>query len=179
MTATTHEQYVLLVHGTFASSDEDRGKNWWQTESEAATTLRRFLGNGYVINPDEVCFQSTVVPVPESVFHWSGRNSEHARRLAAKLLFERLQWFNERRLSFHVIAHSHGGSVLWEALQLAAMTRKQNADVNDEKPLEHLVSWTTVGTPFLHFVPRLSGLIALGFLISDGAAIRFALELVF
>ena len=152
-------QYVLLVHGTFAASDLDRGGSWWQTGSSAAESLRQSLGAGYVVNPEEVTVRSAPVPVSESVFHWSGRNSEHARRLAAERLCERLAWFNGKDLEFHVVAHSHGGSVLWEALQLAQKSWKKNGG-NGEKPLKNLVSWTTVGTPFLHFVPRLSGLAA-------------------
>ena len=42
---------------------------------------------------------------------------------------------------YHLVGHSHGGSVIWHALRAASLKR-----VN----LERLRSWTTVGTPFLH-----------------------------
>src|SRR5206468_1151122 len=50
---------------------------------------------------------------------------------------------------YHLIGHSHGGSVLWHALRTSAARRR---------PLEKLQSWTTVGSPFLHFGVRSSRL---------------------
>jgi hypothetical protein len=169
--ATGREGYVLLVHGTFAYQERDEGKGWFQRRNEACLKLARRLGARYRVNPK-------VVPrkgggheeVPEPVFCWSGRNSERARRLAAEALLGRLGWFEARGLPYHVVAHSHGGSVLWEALQLAVARRPPAGPTPPGgrppgPPLAHLESWTTVGTPFLHFVPSLSwlrGLVLLG-----------------
>ena len=47
-------------------------------------------------------------------------NSEAPRRLAARRLLTCLNWYEEQGLHYHLVAHSHGGSVLWEALQLGA-----------------------------------------------------------
>jgi hypothetical protein len=49
------------------------------------------------------------------------------------------------RRPYHLIGHSHGGSVIWLALQEAAASGK---------PLDHLRSWATLGTPFLNFRPQ-------------------------
>ena len=99
---------------------------------------------------------------PEAVFHWSGDNRESARRSAGRLLLEHLQRFDRLGRPFHVIGHSHGGSVLWEALCLSVSwkdsLRKRGNPANP--PLKHLASWTTVGTPFMHFRPDLWRLLA-------------------
>ena len=94
---------------------------------------------------------ATPVTCAESVFHWSGDNSETARRDSGRLLLAHLEEFN-RRGPFHVVAHSHGGSVLMGALCLA--TDKHRAAAGSApQPLANLKSWTTVGTPFFHFRP--------------------------
>jgi hypothetical protein len=58
---------------------------------------------------------------------------------------EQLDRLEQDGRHFHLIAHSHGGSVVWEALRLS--TRRT-------EPLKGLSSWTTVATPFLGFSPR-------------------------
>jgi hypothetical protein len=46
---------------------------------------------------------------------------------------------------YHLVGHSHGGSVIWHALTLSAAQGKR---------LANLRSWCTVGTPFLTVAPR-------------------------
>lgn len=86
---------------------------------------------------------------PEAVFHWSGENSEHVRRIAGIRLLGHLRrmdgWCERNETGFHVIAHSHGGAVLWEALC---------ESLREERPLNCLRSWMTVATPFLLFKPN-------------------------
>ena len=53
-------------------------------------------------------------------FHWSGANSELARRNAGQALFECL--FEP---SFHLVGHSHGGSVIWHALTRSAARNRR------------------------------------------------------
>jgi hypothetical protein len=77
----------------------------------------------------------------DEAFHWTGENSDIFRVFDSALLFERLRRENEKG-PFHVIAHSHGGMVLWHALMLA---------VERQIPLDNLRSWTTVGTPFIFY----------------------------
>ncbi len=63
--------------------------------------------------------------------------------LAAKLqkkLLRHLEQQESRGVDYHLVGHSHGGSVIWSALRLATLSKK---------PLAGLRSWTTVGTPFL------------------------------
>ena len=47
---------------------------------------------------------------------------------------------------YHLIAHSHGGTVLWHALQDAVAAGRE---------LKHLRTWTTLGTPFPTFRPTI------------------------
>jgi hypothetical protein len=74
-----------------------------------------------------------------SLFAWSGRNSDRDRREAATRLLEGMLVLEEKRRPYHLIGHSHGGTVIWNALVLAA---------SKDRNLRQLKSWTTMGTPF-------------------------------
>lgn len=134
-------QTILLIHGTFASLDDDVGKAWWQRNSDFWNWLNSRLGDKGACGPSE-----------ERLFRWSGKNSERERMQAGHdLLRNWLSAFERQQKPYHLIAHSHGGSVVWHALQEAAASREV-ADGTD--PLPNLKSWSTVGTPFLKFQPR-------------------------
>ena len=101
--------------------------------------------------------------VGRRLFAWSGLNSESERRIAGRRLFVglmELERTNRARIAsggeprnYHLIGHSHGGSVIWNALRIAAGR-------GDELP--SLRSWTTLGTPFPTYGSiRLRGLIGL------------------
>jgi hypothetical protein len=87
----------------------------------------------------------------ERVDPWkgSGCNSERERRAAGRALLRRLDELDELGRPYHLIGHSHGGSVIWHTLR---------ESVARGRPLKGLCTWTTVGTPFLHFRPRESRL---------------------
>ena len=123
---------VLLVHGTFASGHEDDGVRWWQRGGRFRDWLNSELdGVGFC----------------RDVFRWSGRNLERDRRQAGReLLEERLRIYERDKVPYHLVGHSHGGSVIWTALCQAALEAKPGED-----PLPHLRSWTTVGTPFFSY----------------------------
>lgn len=136
---------IVLIHGTAAADIADRGSRWWQLESEFQTSLRsRLVGFSF-----------------GKPFHWSGANLENGRDEAALVLLERLRKL-DGKVGYHLIAHSHGGSVLWRCLVASAEQGKR---------LEGLRSWTTIGTPFITFrsIPTsiwlfMSSLIALALL---------------
>jgi hypothetical protein len=127
------DDVVILVHGTFAASESDQGRAWWQAGSEAWEELAQRLPEGVRLHD-----------VGE-VFHWSGENSERARIKAGSLLLARMSELEQQGQPYHVIGHSHGGSVIWHALRLARLQRK---------PLDELRTWATVGTPFMHHRTR-------------------------
>jgi len=118
---------VIMVHGTGAADDADRGPSWWQSNSGFETAFSK------LVEP----FAATAKP-----FHWSGVNSEVDRRAAGLALLRRLLQLDSAGVNYHLIGHSHGGSVIWHAL-VASMLRG--------KPLSGLRSWSTIGTPFLQF----------------------------
>ena len=65
--------------------------------------------------------------------------------MASRQLLAHLESLEEKGQGYHLVGHSHGGSVIWHALQLATSHRKS---------LDHLRSWATVGTPFLQYRTR-------------------------
>lgn len=139
-------EWVLFIHGTAAGDDADEGPRWWQRGSAFWQALRDDLGPAFLCQPEG------------HVFHWSGANREDDRRAAGSALLARLRTLE---VPFHLIGHSHGGSVIWHAFVEA--TERGVA-------LPHLASWTTVGTPFLHFKPvRLSSWALLPFLVALAA----------
>jgi hypothetical protein len=129
-----NQDLVLLIHGTFAGREADQGDSWWQEGSAAWEELRKRLPDG------------TRLSEQGEVFHWSGDNSERARIKAGIDLLEQMLQLEASGRKYHLIGHSHGGSVIWHALRQATLRRKD---------LTGLRSWTTVGTPFLHY--RTSG----------------------
>jgi hypothetical protein len=143
---------VLLIHGTGSASVDDEGHFWWQRGSDFRHALDEVLDCKVLCGP--------------GVFHWSGKNSERERRLGASRLLENLRDLDSRNLPYHLIGHSHGGSVIWAALR--------NATVSGLK-LRHLRSWTTLGTPFLQFAPApVNWWLSLPLLISLAGLLDFA-----
>jgi hypothetical protein len=130
---TSPRDVLILVHGTGVSRKSVNGDRWWQNGSTVSAELKSRL-------PDHV-----LSPESHEVFLWSGENSERARIMASRKLLARLEALEEREQGYHLVGHSHGGSVIWHALQLATSQRKS---------LDHLRSWATVGTPFLQYRTR-------------------------
>lgn len=124
---------VILVHGTYAGDSENAGQKWWQEGSPAVTQLRSRLPRGVKIAEGS------------EVFHWSGENSERARSKAGRQLLERLRALEAEQRDYHLVGHSHGGSVIWKTLKAKSL---------GQQPLKHLKSWTTVGTPYLEHRSR-------------------------
>jgi hypothetical protein len=124
---------IITVHGTFAGNlRETPPHHWWQSEATLALQLIEKLG-GAVVQP----------------FKWkdkerTGPNRESERKIAGQQLFKQLLELEEKSISYHLVGHSHGGSVIWHALKESARAGKQ---------LSGLKSWTTVATPFIEFGP--------------------------
>ena len=114
---------VITVHGTFASSPNDEGEQWWQRGSAFTTALAARLA-------DKGIPQVAVQP-----FHWSGLNSDQSRLRAAAGLASTIATAKRNGRPVAVLAHSHGGNVLMEGL-VQRRTRRPLAAV------------LTLGTPF-------------------------------
>ncbi|MFC4515378.1 hypothetical protein [Streptomyces ehimensis] len=154
---------VILVHGTFAQDpdQEDEGSRWWQRNSQAWRSLEQALpGNASLSDGGP--------------FHWSGKNSQLHRWAASTALLIQLLKLEQKGQKYHLVGHSHGGSVIWETLLTAHVIAHREkvpkvfyrrlrkplglgAKGADTPMLWHMLhlpglqSWTTVGTPFLEF----------------------------
>ncbi|KOV96518.1 MULTISPECIES: hypothetical protein [unclassified Streptomyces] len=184
------DELVILIHGTFAGDKErrDEGDRWWQRGSSTWQALTATLPKG------------TSLPSGRLI-HWSGDNTQSQRLSASMDLLVRLIDLERRGIRYHLVGHSHGGSVIWEALVSAqvmatqkeiadpiwarlterapskvtptgnpmetAMSIKLNAQWAEEQKRKRMLpeflslirlpglrSVTTVGTPFLRFLPE-------------------------
>ncbi|MFZ1991265.1 MAG: hypothetical protein WAW96_16015 [Alphaproteobacteria bacterium] len=121
---------IITVHGTGDSEILKERMKWWQPGSPFERELLPYLG----IDELDAHFEP---------FIWSGANLESHRRKAAKELLSRLKDHEAARNTYHIIGHSHGGSVINEAMMIAADSRRR---------LSGLRSITSIGTPFIDFV---------------------------
>jgi hypothetical protein len=167
---TYNRECVLRIHGTYASLAPDDGPAWWQARPQEDHRPARWRTK----RQEEHHFWKHVLlklPTPieadKKVFHWNGGNSECDRQVAAAALLDQLLELEEIGTAYHLVGHSRGGSVLWAALCLAC-ERGNN--------LNGLLSWTTVGTPFLCF--RRAKVPGLGIpLIAASATVAIALAI--
>lgn len=110
----SRDEVVILVHGTFAGDKEgsDIGSRWWQRGSETWRWLEENLPPGTMLQEGRL-------------FHWSGANTQSARLSAATELLALLVELEKQDRGYHLVGHSHGGSIIWEALLSSQAMRLQ------------------------------------------------------
>lgn len=138
------QELVLLVHGTFANqADKSKGDNprWWEAGGDVWTKVNEQLPDEFHVAGDRRA----------EVFSWSGENSERDRRASGRALFQHLMKLEFTNTRYHLVGHSHGGSVIWHCLQESVRCRLRDRRRNSkaEYSLPGLRSWATIGTPFL------------------------------
>lgn len=108
------DEIVILVHGTFAGDKDgnDEGHRWWQRGSDTWRWLEDNLPPGVSL------------PQDGRLFHWSGANTQSARLSASMELLALLVELERKGRAYHLVGHSHGGSVIWEALLTSQVLRR-------------------------------------------------------
>lgn len=137
-------EQVILVHGTGATAPKPEGDAWWQ-------------------DAGGLWAQLSAMGLSPSAFIWSGSNDEKARRKAGNDLYLLLKRLLESGHKVHLIGHSHGGSVIWCAIKQFTQAENDLA--------QGILSWTSVGTPFLKYGPRWSSLFRLVLTVAACAAV--------
>ena len=95
---------LITVHGTGAGDTSPTGDKWWQLGSAFLREFQKRID----LDPARV----EVVP-----FQWDdGPNSEHHRRVAGRNLFKLVLDLEKAGTEYHLIGHSHGGSVIYNML---------------------------------------------------------------
>ncbi len=122
---------LITVHGTNGGADQDEGEMWWQRGSSFQKKLADLID---LRNVDVVHF------------HWDvGANSETELRRAGWRLYQQLRGYDEAGQDYYLVAHSHGGSVIYNALVYSARRGKR---------LARLQAWCTIGSPFIDLAPK-------------------------
>lgn len=119
---------IISIHGTFTDGSEE-GAQWWQRGSSFECHLRECIE----VEGGSLRFQPLL---------WNGHNSEETRQTAAETLIERCKTLESRGERYFLIGHSHGGSIISNALLLASQSTVL---------LPNMLLAITVGTPFIHF----------------------------
>lgn len=158
MSKTDGNTILITVHGTSGGTDpkenpEDAkstsAKKWWDGESDFIAELKSRIdldAEGVDVEP----FCWTKGKGSRMFFRpWrrkdtieNGPNSETKRRQSGHRLFDLLSDYEDAGKKYYLIGHSHGGSVIYSALLHS---------IRQDKHLNGLIGWCTVGTPFLDY----------------------------
>ncbi len=128
------QEPIILVHGTFSNTRKagEELRPWWIADSDFCTKLNEALA----------ARGSPARAGASQLFAWSGKNLESERRKAGRALAQHLRELelNASISRYHLVAHSHGGNVILNALR--------------EIQPQRLGAVIFLGTPFLRFRDR-------------------------
>ena len=137
-TQASTKETIVIVHGTFAAPEDGRTQ-WYQPVDGAASR------DGFIARLDAAlgargsparCWAHCTDGAP--IFHWSGDNDWVARTNAAAALRDYVAALAKQGWRCHIVAHSHGGNVVAEALG--------SSSAGPDEPPGRIV---TLGTPFM------------------------------
>jgi len=134
------KETVIIVHGTWAAPAP--GVIRWYQPGDGVTAA-----GGFVSKLD-AALQKRSSPArcwahctqANQIFHWSGQNSWIARTQAASELGDYVLKLRNEGWRCHIVAHSHGGNVVLEALPQITTALLSNASLG---------KIVTLGTPFM------------------------------
>ncbi len=132
MENTTHR--IICIHGTLFTKEKGVGDSWWQKKSRFWHALSAKLDISEANSPSHL-------------FRWSGSLDALEWNAGGQALLLHLSKLEKQNTPYHLIAHSHGGNVVWQMLRIAEWQVQRKGLY----PLECLQSITTIGTPFLQF----------------------------
>lgn len=125
MTKKSNRTVVHLIHGTWANGWVKPKESWFQSSSPLAKRLVE-------ISPSEIQLKP---------FFWSGRNSVNGRERAAEKFAAELRALDDDNVDQVIVAHSHGGTVAYEAVQKVEV---------DRDSIPSLKGMVCMGTPFVN-----------------------------
>jgi hypothetical protein len=136
----TAKETVIIVHGTYAAPQP--GVSRWYQPAEGMPATEGFIAKlddalqkrGSAARCWAHCSQG------DQGFHWSGKNDWVERTHAASVLGDYVAKLRKEGWCCHIVAHSHGGNVVVEALPQIASAFSPN------EPSGTIV---TLGTPFM------------------------------
>jgi hypothetical protein len=134
------KETVIIVHGTWAAPQP--GVMRWYQLGDGATAAGEF------VSKLDAALQKRGSPArcwahctqAHQIFHWSGENSWIARTQAASELGNYVTKLRNAGWCCHIVAHSHGGNVVLEALPQITTALPANACPG---------KIVTLGTPFM------------------------------
>jgi hypothetical protein len=134
---------VILVHGTFAAPKKRGAPQWYQPGSAFIAALDAQLA---IRGSTARCWSHVGDRAKGSpdIFSWSGENHWLAREQAARALAAELDRLVTNGWRCHIVAHSHGGNVVIEALR--KVMRTTDPGLADSWAAGSIV---TMGTPFM------------------------------
>lgn len=134
------KETVIIVHGTWAAPVTDKVRWYQPVEQHSAEQFTNRLDAALRERGSHArCWAHCVDS--NQIFHWSGENNWVARTHAAAALGNYVADLQRVGWCCHIVAHSHGGNVVLEALPQITATRDIEGSCSSKI--------VTLGTPFM------------------------------
>ena len=136
------KETVILVHGTWSGATPERS-HWYEPSvaAEAERAFTRRLDEQLAANGSTARCWAHCASDAGRIFSWTGSNQWTDRAHAAGQLADYVSNLQNDGWKCHVVAHSHGGNVLVDALPRIAESTGCFRGING--------SVVTLGTPFI------------------------------
>ncbi len=118
----TVRETIILIHGTFSQPKPNEYK-WYQPRSSFCEKLDAQLSE---LGSHARCWAHLTNENQNGYFYWTGENTMEARTKAAKLLADYVIDLVRDGWQCHIVAHSHGGNILLQALNSDSIKNSWN-----------------------------------------------------